>query len=54
MEIDPNAPLIHLRMGTILAQCRRFADARASFNAALAINPTMLEARQALAQLPRD
>lgn len=54
MEIDPNAPLIHLRMGTILAQCRRFADARASFNAALAINPTMLEAKQALAQLPRD
>ena len=44
--------LAHFRTGMIHAQQRQYAQARASYEAALKIDPSFDPARQALRELP--
>ena len=51
---NPNLAAAHYRVGLILAMLRDFAAARASQEAALALDPNFGPARQALQQLPAN
>jgi Flp pilus assembly protein TadD len=46
-------PAAHFRMGWILAQQRATQEARAHFEAALALDPHFSDARRALQELPQ-
>ena len=46
-----NLPLVHFRLGSILAHQGQIGEAKASFNAALALEPEFAPALRALAAL---
>lgn len=48
----PGVALIQYRLGQVLAIQRQFANARAAYERALAIDPALDDARKALAQIP--
>ena len=52
-KIGANNAAVQFRLGMVLAAQKRFADARAAFEATLAIDPTFGAAKQALRQLPQ-
>ena len=52
--MNPNLAPAHYRLGLIFAQQRQHALARASYERALALDPSFGPARQSLQQLPAD
>jgi len=52
-KIGSDNPAVQYRLGMVLAQQKHFAEARAAFEAALAINPGFGAAKAALKQLPQ-
>lgn len=51
-EAAPVMPLVHCRVGQVLAIQRRFKEARAAFERCLALDPQNAEAKAALGELP--
>ena len=54
LALGSQTPLVHFRIGLIHAQQRRFADARAAYKSALAVDPGFGPARQSLKELPAE
>jgi tetratricopeptide (TPR) repeat protein len=54
LAMNPGAAIVHYRKGLILAGLGQVAAARASYEAALSIDPALGEARRALAELPAE
>ena len=54
VAMAPKAPAPHYRLGLIHAQTRDFAQARAAYERALALDPAYAPAAEAMRQLPAD